>query len=147
MVQGRANSGDVLLFQTPSQRSDQRLLLLGRAGQLGRGNRHSGFWDRQLEVGLQQLPRRVPVPKVSQHLGGTRGCPIGSTRNTGCAQLNVYLDGVQVIRAGQSSTDYTIDELIRPVEVAAVEVYPAVSDVPAEFSTMGRCGAVVIWSK
>ena len=97
-------------------------------------------------VHISHLARDVPGIEVDCT---ARGCSIGSSRGGSCDQMSVFLDGVQVIRAGQAGgPSVTIDELVRPVQVAAVEVYPSASSLPGEYSGgTGQCGAVVIWTK
>lgn len=77
--------------------------------------------------------------------GGTRGCRLISRRVSrgftrgGCA-MTVWLDGFKV---GSS-----VDELVRPVEVAAVEIYKGAASIPAEFTGFdSRCGVIAIWTK
>jgi hypothetical protein len=122
-------------------------------------------WSERIGQGSfidqKQIERRN-VTMVSHMLGelqgirircDARGCSVGSTRVANCPQLSVYIDGVQVIRTGESgsagvATEYTIDELVRPSDIAGMEVYPSPSSLPAEFSgPTGRCGAVVIWTR
>jgi len=121
-----------------------------------------GFYDRKIwaerlgagEFFLEdQITRRNPihVSHLARDVPGvftqctTRGCVVG----TRCGPMSVYLDGVQVIRSGEATgAPVTIDELVRPVEVAAVEVYTGPAGLPAEYSgATGQCGALVIWTK
>jgi hypothetical protein len=61
--------------------------------------------------------------------------------------MSVYVDGSLALGAGRRDP-VSIDELVRPGEIAAVEVYPSAASVPAEYTgTTGRCGAVVIWTR
>jgi len=61
---------------------------------------------------------------------------------TGMCAPNLFVDGMRMSSdlAGQ------LDMLVRPEEVAAMEVYRPGS-VPAEFFTFDSCGAIVIWTK
>ncbi len=125
-----------------------------------------GFYDRRqwgertgqgAFFAQEQIEQRAPV-QIS-HLvgdvpgieldcsGSSRGCLIGSTRGFGCDQLDVFVNGSLTIGRGRGDPA-TIDEIVRPHEISAVEVYPSASSVPAEFTGLsGRCGAVVIWTR
>jgi hypothetical protein len=63
-----------------------------------------------------------------------KGCPI-----------SYFLDG----HPYSMSPDETVDQLIQPHDVQAIEVYPGASQVPAQFktATSARCGVIVIWSR
>ncbi len=90
--------------------------------------------------------------------GGLRSCRVYSRRVTsgfvgqGC-ELNVYVDGVLVIRSDDSRwnsrpSPMYLDEFVLPSEIGGVEVYPGAASLPAEFSgSDGRCGAVLVWTK
>ena len=60
---------------------------------------------------------------------------------------HVWLDGM-VLADGASSLSY----LVRPEEVAAIEVYPSLTTTPPEFQRMnatgyGGCGSIVVWTR
>lgn len=59
--------------------------------------------------------------------------------------ISYFLDG----HPYAMSQDETVDDIIRPHDVQAVEVYPGASQVPARFktATSARCGVIVIWSR
>ncbi|MBA3889239.1 MAG: carboxypeptidase regulatory-like domain-containing protein [Gemmatimonadaceae bacterium] len=87
------------------------------------------------------LRARIPGVSVSgSGLGGTRL----RLRGQRCAPM-VWIDG-----ASTPAGEFDVD-IIQPFTVAAIEVYPSVASVPAEFRTsMGRdnCGGtIVIWSR
>lgn len=74
-----------------------------------------------------------------------RSCDVGSTR--GCRTLDVYLNGTLAVSSSRGG-DMTIDELVRPSELAAVEVYAAAGDAPGEYTGLsGNCGSVVLWTR
>ena len=86
------------------------------------------------------------VPGVRVTCSG-RGCVVGSSRGSGCRRMNVYLNGTLALRESRPSA-ITLDELVRPSEIVAVEVYASGVSAPAEFlDGSGSCGAVVIWTK
>ena len=43
--------------------------------------------------------------------------------------------------------DYAELAVLRPDDLALVEVYPRVATVPEQFRTREVCGAVVVWTK
>lgn len=45
--------------------------------------------------------------------------------------------------------DESIDRIVRPRDVAALEIYPGASQVPPQFktATSSRCGVIVIWTR
>jgi Carboxypeptidase regulatory-like domain/TonB-dependent Receptor Plug Domain len=64
----------------------------------------------------------------------------------GECRASLFLDGMQVDGSGMA--DMTVDELIQPDLVAAIEVYPRANMVPAEYMTMRTgCGVVALWTK
>ena len=113
----------------------------------------SGFEERaRRDVGGQFIPReeierRRPL-HVSDLLAGSPGVqlvPRAGLSNAvllrGCEPA-VFIDGVR-IHGGAAA----IDELVSPIEIAAVEVYRGPSEVPVEFSgPEAACGAIVIWT-
>jgi len=134
-----------------------------------------GFYERQ-EIGekvgngvfldVEDIDRLMPsrVTNILQWIpgvqidcsGGTRNCVVimrrgnpslGSfTGQNGCVNSNVYVDGIRVIRDNASSSE-SIDNFVHPSEIAGMEVYRSASEVPAEFGgSVGRCGAIVIWT-
>ena len=62
---------------------------------------------------------------------GFGGCPCG---------LSVYLDGISVGR--------DLDDFVKPLEIAGVEIYKGAASLPAEFGgARSRCGVVAVWTK
>ena len=113
----------------------------------------SGFEERARRgVGGQfilreEIERRRPL-RVSDLLAGSPGVQLVARAGLGNAVLlrgcepAVFIDGVR-IHGGAAA----IDELVSPIEIAAVEVYRGPSEVPVEFSGPETgCGAIVIWT-
>ena len=98
---------------------------------------------------------RIPGLRTECQGSGNNNCVIRMTRGApslsgsaeyGCVNTNVYLDGVRVIRDGGGFND-SIDNFVTPSEIAGIEVYRGASELPAEFGgSVGRCGAIVIWT-
>lgn len=87
------------------------------------------------------------MPGIDVVCSGSRDCQIQSSRAAGCTEVNVYVNGTLTLGEGRREA-LSIDELVRPFEIAGLEVYTGAGQVPAEFSgTTGRCGAIVIWTK
>jgi len=53
----------------------------------------------------------------------------------------IYLDGFRFIADGLS-----LDEIVPPSDVAALEVYPRPMQRPAEFTDLGDCGVLAVWT-
>jgi hypothetical protein len=132
------------------------------------GLEQQGFYQRREageKLGLgryftwEDVERRAPrlITQMIADLPGTRlecgrnlrdrTCELGFVGNSGCSRANVYVDGMRVIRA-EGRPPVALDEIVLPLEVAGVEVYPSPASVPAEYSgSSGRCGAIIIWTK
>jgi hypothetical protein len=72
--------------------------------------------------------------------GNLVGRLTGSERGSRC--VRIFIDGRQF----RTLDRYTIDDVVRPTEVAAVEVYSA-HFTPPEFQDYDPCETVVIWTK
>jgi hypothetical protein len=123
-----------------------------------------GFYDRRTWgdrtglghfLGAEDIEQRSPasvtsllrgMPGIEVQCSG-RDCQVRTTRTSGCTQVNVYVNGTLTLGEGRSA-DMSIDELVRPFEIAGLEAYTGAGSVPAEFSgTTGRCGAIAVWTK
>lgn len=60
-------------------------------------------------------------------------------------RATLFLDGMRLNTPGQHPA--TVDEMVAPDEVAALEVYARSSTVPAEYLTFDGCGVVAVWTK
>ena len=64
----------------------------------------------------------------------------------GCP-LSFYLDNTRVRGLG-GRDGQTIDDLVRPHEIAGVEIYRNAASLPGEFAgSDSQCGIVAIWTK
>lgn len=90
---------------------------------------------------LTSFLNSYPSVEVRCSGGGHNSCRLRFSATT-CPEAIIYVDGVR-------SPGFTIDELVIPSEVAGVELYRGVAELPAEFAdpVSRRCGAVVLWTK
>ena len=101
--------------------------------------------------------------KMSQLLANQPGVEIRQIRNE-FGEYNPYvvMRGTSTVRGEKCpisyfldghpyelSEDESVDQIIQPHDVAAIEIYPGASQVPAQFktATSARCGVIVIWSR
>ncbi len=126
---------------------------------------NQGFYDRRIwgeRMGLgtfmdaEAIDRLVAgrtssllqtVSGIRVTCSGSGNCLVGTSRLSACAQMSVYINGSLALGEGRRDP-VSIDELVRPSDIGALEIYPGASSVPADFSgTSGRCGAIVIWTR
>ena len=90
-------------------------------------------------VRIRMIPGMKPYNVFFLRVENGRGCP-----------LTVYLDRIKVspmLRRG-SLADETINTLIYPTTVAAIEVYPSHLGAPPDFPPVDNTGGVVLmWTK
>ena len=61
-----------------------------------------------------------------------------------CMSTNLFIDG-QFIETGNSED---LDGLVHPDNVAAIEVYPRPTGVPAQYNNRGSvCGVILVWTR
>lgn len=86
------------------------------------------------------------------------GFPVMAASSATCGQLrqvggeyvigaSVYIDGRRM-RVATGGAVTGVDDFVMPGDVAGIEVYTGVGDLPGEFADVNaqRCGAVVIWT-
>jgi hypothetical protein len=65
----------------------------------------------------------------------------------GPCRVTVVLDGV-VLRVGGTGGSGSLDGLLNPFDIEAIEVYPSPAGVPVQYSGyMSPCGAIIAWSR
>jgi len=92
------------------------------------------------------------LPGVRMLMSGNRtgGRTIRMTRSVagpggGDCPVQVWIDGML---ASRSDEDVVIDDLVRPLDIEAIEVFRGLSSIPPEFlNAMARCGVVAIWTR
>jgi hypothetical protein len=92
------------------------------------------------------IERRAPthLSELLRRLRGVHLTPAGALGNKvllrGCRPM-VWLNGIRM-------PDAEVDEVAHPDEVAGIEVYVSMTGMPARFvDLVGKCGAVVIWTR
>jgi len=61
---------------------------------------------------------------------------------------SVVLDGVLLQPGGTAGGGLSLDDLVNPFNIEALEVYPGPEGVPIQYSGyLSPCGAIVIWSR
>lgn len=101
----------------------------------------------------EDIDRRRPV-EISHMIADESGirlecnfrrtdCRLVNTRYssgaTGACTLTFYVDGLP-------TRGIALDDVVRPNEIAGIEIYKGLSSGPAEFPA-SRCGLVVVWTK
>ncbi|MDE2661458.1 MAG: carboxypeptidase regulatory-like domain-containing protein [Gemmatimonadota bacterium] len=122
------------------------------------------YWGELVSGGtfftVADIERRNPVliSHMIADLSGIRldcgmrrdSCRIMNMRGSsgfapGGCRMRIHLDGVPLGGGGRGNT---LDDFVRPVEVAGIEVYKGPASLPAEFSgSDSGCGVVAIWTK
>lgn len=116
-----------------------------------------------IRISRQQIEARNPLhvtdilaetPGVRvdrQGSGSTRrvihlGPPVPGPRGGDCP-VQIFLDGMLATRA-VAGGDVTVDDLVRPQDVEAIEIFKGLATVPAEFlNPEARCGVIAVWTK
>jgi hypothetical protein len=118
--------------------------------------RLGGFYDRMQRHGFgyfissDQIQKQRPffVSDLLRTVPGLQVLPSGRGFGNivrtieGCTPA-IFLDGVRFPLMGES-----IDDIVNPMNIEGIEVYPHATEAPAEFMTAGNnCGVIAIWTK
>src|SRR6185312_1623197 len=89
------------------------------------------------------LFRQVPGLTVAWDGQGYQ-IQVNRTTNAGMCPVAYYIDGAPFLSLGDD-----IDQIVRPEDIAAIEVYKSSAETPMQFqgSDGGPCGTIVIWTK
>jgi hypothetical protein len=82
-----------------------------------------------------ELIRMVPRISVAQGFG----TPI----TMDCGAYAGFIDGLNV----WSGTAWEMDFFVEASDIAAMEIYTSLAQLPVEFRKGGNCGAIVVWTK
>lgn len=108
--------------------------------------------DAQRPARTTDIFNSVPgVAVIRSHLGPVlrmRGAaPVFHRRGVYECQVQYLIDGAPAY-AVHPSEPIMIDQVVRPIDIEALEIYRSSSEVPAEFRRAGSdCGVVVIWTR
>jgi len=124
-----------------------------------RGSQIAGFDQRKKSglgyyMGLDQIEKSGAisstdlfrqVPGLTVAWDG-EGYSVQVNRNVtgGSCPVQYYIDGSPFLSMGDD-----LDQVVRPEEIAAIEVYKSSAETPGEFQGAdgGPCGTIVIWTK
>jgi len=60
----------------------------------------------------------------------------------------VYLDGFPIERGGRGSVSAYLDRIVRPFQIAGLEIYTSGATTPLQYKGLGSdCGVIVIWTR
>lgn len=95
----------------------------------------------------EQIAQR-PAIDITDYLRTVPGLQVIPSGGFGGAILlrncapTVFVDGMQLFQGADD-----LSELVRPADLAAIEVYNSPNSTPSEFQRLNSCGAVVVWTK
>ena len=103
------------------------------------------FYDEQKIINrnatrMSDLLRSTPGLSVQPGQNGRDGIRLRGTGGSGGCVPNVFLNGVFV-----PLDNGVLEDVVRPDEVRALEVYTGTGSLPVEFQRPNSCGAIVIW--
>ncbi len=108
--------------------------------------------ERRNPTRLIHVIRETGFRTLGSTGGGWRVATLINPRYN-CAPM-VYLDGVPITRANDRESIAAAQEaaaaieMIHPLEVAGIEIYKGVGEVPAAFGgSAARCGVIAIWTR
>ncbi|HEV8383154.1 MAG TPA: TonB-dependent receptor [Gemmatimonadales bacterium] len=136
---------------------ERRLTYLVDAGFYQR--RHEGFGHF---LTRDEIDKRDPLI-LSDLLKGMSGVRVNCTGARRCAVTmraantmffrgkcnpSVVLDGVLLQPGGTGGSGLSLDDLVNPFNIEALEVYPGPEGVPVQYSGyLSPCGAILVWSR
>lgn len=101
--------------------------------------------ERRAPITVSQLFQEIPGIDV---LLSTFGYEVRMRGAWGRCRPDIVLDGMRLSSQSMGQDDpMSLDMLVRPDEVQGIEVYTRDTRVPAEYSSMSGCGAIVVWTR
>jgi hypothetical protein len=99
--------------------------------------------EKSAAISTTDLFRQVPGLTVAWDGQGYQ-IQVNRASNAGMCPVAYYIDGSPFLSLGDD-----IDQIVRPEDIAAIEVYKSSAETPMQFqgSDGGPCGTVVIWTK
>ena len=93
---------------------------------------------------ITQMLEGYPSIRVNSQYGQHNARLLG----VGNCAMTVYLDGARVVGGFNPRSEDPINVLVKPNEIAGVEIYPRNVGAPPQYQSLnGSCGIVVIWTK
>lgn len=83
------------------------------------------------------------VPRVSTGTGFL-GTEVLLRGPSGYCVPRIVVDGLVVVSVAGSAV---IDQVVAPEDIAAMEIYTGVAQLPLEYASINTCGAILIWTK
>lgn len=99
--------------------------------------------EKSASISTTDLFRQVPGLTVAWDGQGYQ-VQVNRTSNAGMCPVAYYIDGSPFLSLGDD-----IDQIVRPEDIAAIEVYKSSAETPMQFQGAdgGPCGTIVIWTK
>jgi len=99
--------------------------------------------EKSASISTTDLFRTVPGLTVAWD-GQGYSVQVNRASNAGMCPVAYYIDGSPFLSLGDD-----IDQIVRPDDIAAIEVYKSSAETPMQFqgSDGGPCGTIVIWTK
>lgn len=92
---------------------------------------------------ISDVFRRVPGMQVLYVDGNYSVVSARGAVADGCKSANLFVDGVKFELVNEN-----FDDIVLPVQVAAIEVYVSAVDTPAQYQQgQVRCGTILIWTE
>jgi hypothetical protein len=90
---------------------------------------------------VSDVLRTVPGLRLIPRGGGMQGAAV---QGRGNCEMTVFVDGNRLFNGSND-----LDDVVRPQDVAGIEVYNGQAGIPAQFTTSaaGGCGVVAVWTK
>lgn len=92
---------------------------------------------------LRSVPGVSIVPVRVRGRSGPERHIVAMRRGTGVCEPGIFIDGVRV----RQFPEATIDDLLGPESLEAVEVYTSSAGAPVQFTEPGTCGTVLFWTR
>jgi hypothetical protein len=77
------------------------------------------------------------IPRISVAQG------FGTPITMDCGDYAGFVDGLNV----WSGRGWELDFFVEASDIAALEIYTSLAQLPVEFRKGGNCGAIVVWTK
>jgi hypothetical protein len=90
---------------------------------------------------MADLLRGTPGVSIQPGMNGRDQVKLRGVQGAGQCNPNIFLNGVYT-----AIDNGIIEDIVRPEEVRAMEVYPGTASLPIEFQRPNGCGSIAIWT-